>query len=161
MNKCTFYFILYPVAVLAQSKNLLCGSIVLLICIIVYVIMCMYIQTCIRMYLIQYSSGLSWHSCVVNTHVFFNFCWVTQSNSYVKRNGLHINNLRVLHATYILCTAHDPCILCVLHNSKKQTSNTSCAACESVFLCAACKLTAIFAREESRHTMKWHASKTW
>ena len=31
-----------------------------------------------------------------------------------------------------------------MHDSKKHVSNALCAACESVFLCAACKLTAVF-----------------
>ena len=34
-------------------------------------------------------------------------------------------------------------ILCLLHDSKMHASNTLCTARESVFLCAACKLTAI------------------
>ena len=36
-------------------------------------------------------------------------------------------------------------IICVLHDGKKHASNALCAARESVFLCAGCKLTANFA----------------
>ena len=35
----------------------------------------------------------------------------------------------------------------MLHDRKTLTNNALCAACESVFLCAASKLTATFARE--------------
>ena len=45
----------------------------------VYVCMCVYVRS-VCMYVcmyVQYSSFLSWHSCALNTHVFFNFCWVT------------------------------------------------------------------------------------
>ena len=43
----------------------------------------------------------------------------------------------------ILCALH-AVIICVIHNSKKHASNASCAARKSVFLCATCKLTAVF-----------------
>ena len=79
----------------------------------------------------------------MNTHVFFNFCHVSSQNTCVTRNGLH--------ASQLLCTARElffmPCmrlIICVMLNSKKHTSNAWCTARKSVFLCAACKLTAVF-----------------
>ena len=60
-------------------------------------------------------------------------------------------NFRVLHVSQLLCAAHElffvhcvQVIIPVLHNNKRHASNASCAACNSVFLCAACKLTAIF-----------------
>ena len=52
-------------------------------------------------------------------------------------------NFHVLHASYFLC-ACTWVIIRVMHNSNKHVSNASCAACESVLLCAACKSTAIF-----------------
>ena len=60
-------------------------------------------------------------------------------NSHVISNGLHKSHLPCtaweLH--FVCCTWS---ILRVLHDSKKHAWNTLCAACESVFLCAACKL---------------------
>ena len=80
---------------------------------------------------------------MVNTHVSFNFCRDSSQNMCVTRNGLH--------ASQLSCTARElvfvhcmQVIICVLHDSKKHVSNASCTACESVFLCATCKLTAIF-----------------
>ena len=45
-------------------------------------------------------------------------------------------NFRVEYVSYISCAARDPSSCC-----KKHVSNTLCAACEIVFLCAAHKLT--------------------
>ena len=50
-------------------------------------------------------------------------------------------NFRVEHVSSISCAARE-IHLCVLHDCKKHASNTLCAARESVFLCAAHKLTA-------------------
>ena len=44
-------------------------------------------------------------------------------------------------STFVYCTR---VIIRVMHDSKKHTSNASYTAHESVFLCVACKLTAIF-----------------
>ena len=67
--------------------------------------------------------------------------------SWVKT---HVTQNR-LHASQLLCTVHElffmHCmwvIIPVMHDSKKHASNASCAAHESVFLCATCKLTAVF-----------------
>ena len=92
---------------------------------------------------IQYSSRLSWHSLAVNMYVFLNFCCDLSQNTRVTWNRLHVSQL--------LCTAHElffvrcmRVIIRVLHISKKHASNALCPARESVFLCAACKLTVIF-----------------
>ena len=58
----------------------------------------------------------------------------------------------------IFCAVHE-IHLRVPHDCKKHASNTLCAARETVFLCAAHKLTAIVYQRKSRHTMKWHISK--
>ena len=63
----------------------------------------------------------------------FYFCPVTQS----KLTSDTRVNFCVEHASYLEIHLH------VLHDCKKHASNTSCAACESVFLCVAHKLTAI------------------
>ena len=72
-----------------------------------------------------------------DTHVLFYFCRVTQSELTCDARV----DFPVEHASYI-CAVHE-IHLRVLHNCKKHASNTSCAARETVFLCAAHKLTAI------------------
>ena len=44
---------------------------------------------------------------------------------------------------FVYCTR---VIIRVMHNSKKHASNALCAARELVFLCVACKLTAVFSQ---------------
>ena len=61
--------------------------------------------------------------------MFFNFCRVTQYELVCDTRV----NFRVVHMSYILCTAQDSYVLHVLHNCKKHVSNTSCASHESVF----------------------------
>ena len=68
----------------------------------------------------------------------FYICQVTQSKLACDTRV----NFRVEHASYISCVARDPS-LCAAQFCKKHASNTLCAARESVFLCAAHKLTAI------------------
>ena len=91
---------------------------------------------------IQYTSCLSWYSHAGNTRVFFNFHHDSSQNTRVTQNGLH--------ASQISCTERKLFSMCcmwviirMLHDGKKHASNASCAACESVFLCAGCKLIAI------------------
>ena len=110
---------------------------------------------------LQYSLRLSWHSCAVNTCVFFNFYRVSSQNMRVTQNGLHTSQLSctVCELFFMLCTR---VIIHVMHDSKKHVSKYAlCAACESVFLGAACKLTSVFYQRRIRHTMKKHPSKTW
>ena len=80
---------------------------------------------------------------MVNSHVFFNFCHDLSQNMHVTRNGLHVSQLSC-NACKLFFMLRTRIIICVLHKSKKNASNALCAACKSVFLCAACKLTAIF-----------------
>ena len=94
-------------------------------------------------FIIQYSSRLLWHSCAVNTCVFFNFCRDSSQNMRVTRNELNASQLSctACELFFVRCTQ---VIIRVMHNSNKHTSNASCTARKSVFLCAACKLTAVF-----------------
>ena len=93
--------------------------------------------------MLQYRSCLSWHLHAVNTRVFFNFCCVSSQNTRVTRNGLHVSQLlcTACELLFVHCTR---VTIRVMHDIKKHSSIALCAARESVFLCAACKLTAIF-----------------
>ena len=93
--------------------------------------------------MLHYSLRLSWHLHAVNTRVFFNFCRDSSQNTCVTQNGLHVSQLSCIarELFFVQCTR---VIIYVPHDSKKHTSNASCAARESVFLCAACRLTGIF-----------------
>ena len=72
-----------------------------------------------------------------NTQVFFYFCQTTQSElTCDTRVNFCVEQQAVFCALYKI---H----LHVLHDCKKNASNISCTAHESVFLCAAHKLTAI------------------
>ena len=105
------------------------------------------IRWTVRLYQLQYSSHQSWYSLAVNTRVFFNFCRDLSQNMIVTRNGLHasqlsctVRKLFFMHYMWV--------IIRVLHDSKKYASNASCAAQESVFLCTACKLIALFCQRK-------------
>ena len=94
------------------------------------------------------------HVCVLQ------FYRVLCQNTRVTWNGLHANQL--------LCTAHElffmlcmRMIICVMHDSKKHTSNASCVPRGSVSLRAACKLTAIFWQRRIKAYNKKATSKTW
>ena len=70
---------------------------------------------------IQYSSHLSWHSHVLNTHVFFNFCQVA-SDSVVKTCVWHAIGCTqvdcyVLHFMHCTIVRSTQVILCVLYVS--------------------------------------------
>ena len=83
--------------------------------------------------------------CMQWTHICSSIFVVTQVKTCVwHKIGCTWVNFRVLHLSYISCTSCPQVILCVLHDSKKHVSIASCAAWASVFLCAACKLIAIF-----------------
>ena len=91
-----------------------------------------------------------------NTSVFFYFCRVIQSELACDMRV----NFRVEHVSYIYFVhCMRPIFMCYTIVKSKQVIRTSCATRESVFLCAPHKLLPSFTREESRHTMKWHASK--
>ena len=77
-----------------------------------------------------------------NTRVFLNFCQVTScQNSRVTHYVLHTSQFMCcMRAIFVCCRQ---AILCVLHDSKKHTSQTLCAAHKSVFLCAPHELTDI------------------
>ena len=71
------------------------------------------------------------HACILL------FCQVTQSELvYDTRVNFRVEHMSYIHALHEI---H----LRVLHDCKKHVGNTSCAARESVFLCAAHMLTAI------------------
>ena len=70
--------------------------------------------------------------------MFFNFCQVTQSELACDMRVELMCSVSELYS--VCCTRF---ILRMLHDCKKYMSNTLCAARESVFLCAAHKLTAI------------------
>ena len=74
---------------------------------------------------------------------FFNFCHDSSQNTRMTWNGLHASQLScTTHKLFsVRCTR---LIIHVMHDSKKHASNALCAARKSVFLCAACKLTAVF-----------------
>ena len=74
----------------------------------------------------------------VYMHVFFIFCRVTQSKLMCDTKWA------ACESTFVYCMQS---ILHVLHDSKKHTSNTLCAAHKSVFLCAAHKLTGILCQK--------------
>ena len=101
--------------------------------------MCMlYLQLYVhRSTYIRYCSCLSWHS-----HAATRVC----SCIFVEWPGLKscvTRELTFMQSTRALFCALHEIHLRVLHNCKKPASNTSCVARQSVFLCAAHKLTAI------------------
>ena len=59
-------------------------------------------------------------------------------------------------STFVYCMR---VIICVMHDSKKHASNASCAARKSVFLCAACKLTAVFCQRKIKAYNKKHQAQ--
>ena len=67
----------------------------------------------------------------------YTFQFIMEKSSSVC-SSIFIKKTRMLHATG--CTQVN---FCVLHNSKKHVNDTLCAACNSIFLYASCKLTAI------------------
>ena len=74
-----------------------------------------------------------------NMCMFLYFCQVTRTELACDTRVI----FRVEHASSISCAALHEIHLRVLHDCKKHASNILCAARESVFLCAAHKLTAI------------------
>ena len=96
---------------------------------------------------ISYTLYTSYILCTAHK-LYFMHC--TQAISYTLYTSYNNYFMHCTQAMYISCTAHKLYLmhctwstLCVLHDSKKHASNTSCTVHESVFLCAAHKLTAI------------------
>ena len=76
----------------------------------------------------------------------------------VTQNGLHASQLSctACELFFVQCTC---VIIRVLHDSKKHVSNALCAAHDSVFLCDACKLIAIFCQRRIKAYNEKHPSK--
>ena len=70
----------------------------------------------------------------MNTCVFFNFCWATQSKHACDTKWTAHKSTFVWYTRAIFCALH--------------ASNNSCPASESVFLCAACKLTGYLPKKD-------------
>ena len=93
---------------------------------------------------IRYSSRQSWHSCVVNTCVYFNFCRVTQSEHACDTKWAAHESTFVYCMSAIFRACMRVTNTSYTIDSKKHASNALCAACKSVFLCAVYKLAYIF-----------------
>ena len=73
---------------------------------------------------------LQFLSCLESKHA-YDTKWATSESTFV-----YYAKLFFMHCTRV--------IICVMHDSKKHASNASCAAHESVFLRAVCKLKTVF-----------------
>ena len=97
--------------------------------------LCRYIHT------VQLTSKLTlaWgkHTCVLQFLSYLKSKHVCDTK-WAAREQLSRTALKLF---FVCCTW---VIIRVMHDSKKHASNALCAARESVFLCAACKLTAVF-----------------
>ena len=61
-------------------------------------------------------------------------------------------------ATYILCTACNTHVLCVLHNSNKRVSNALCAPHELVFLYTCCTQVNCHPLPEKNQDIQWNGT---
>ena len=95
----------------------------------------------VALYTVQLTSKLTL-ACDENVCVFqFLSCHKSKHTCNMKWAACKSTFVHCTRAIFVRCMQ---VIIRVMHNSKKHPSNASFVVRESVFLCAACKLTAVF-----------------
>ena len=129
------------------------------ICVCVHVCMCMCVCTCKGGYVYMCVRGMFTYVCTCTVQLTFKLTLACSERACVLQfllcqESKHACDMKwaACKSTFVYCTQLffmrcTRVIICVMHNSKKHTSNTSCAARESVSLCVACKLTAVFCQK--------------
>ena len=133
----------------------LCVHMCMCTCVYVHVCVC----TCKGGYVYMCVRGMFTYVCTCTVQLTFKLTLVCSERACVLQfllcqESKHACDMKwaACKSTFVYCTQLffmrcTRVIICVMHNSKKHTSNTSCAARESVSLCVACKLTAVFCQK--------------